>query len=383
MTGVLARGRTAIVERLRRRPAPDALAMLGALPVATLLLDPENGFRYANQAAEEFLGVSVLQLEHITLAALLPPDNPLFSLIEQARTHGTTLTDHDLTLESPRLQKRGITVQVAPLNEEPGHILLILQDASTVRTFDRKLAFRGAARSVSGMSAILAHEVKNPLSGIRGAAQLLEASVSDADRELTVLIRDEADRIRALVDRMEVFDEKPIERRPVNIHRIMEHVRRLAQTGVARNMRLTENYDPSLPPAWANRDQLVQVLLNLVKNAAESIEGDANLMHRGGGEIVLTTAYQHGLRLAVPGSAQRQHLPLVVTVRDNGPGINDDIRQYLFDPFVTSKPTGSGLGLALVAKIVGDHDGLIEVDSRPGRTEFRLCLPVMTEAEAS
>ena len=383
MKSALTRGRLALVERLSPRPpAMDGLAMLGALPVPTLLLDPDNRFRYANQAAEQFLGLSMLQLGQMTLATLLPGDNPIFALLDQVRAHGSTISDHDLTLESPRLHKRGIVVQAAPLTEEPGAILMTLQDSSAARTLDRQMAFRGAARSVSGMSAILAHEVKNPLSGIRGAAQLLEASVSDQDRELTILIRDEADRIRALVDRMEVFGEKPIERRAVNIHRVLEHVRRLAGTGFAQDLRITEIYDPSLPPVWGNRDQLIQVLLNLVKNAAESILSDTGLAHRGGGEITLTTAYQHGVRLAVPGSGQRQHLPLVVTVRDNGPGISEDIRPHLFDPFVSSKPAGSGLGLALVAKIVGDHDGLIEVDSRPGRTEFRLCLPVLTEAES-
>ena len=199
--------------------------------------------------------------------------------------------------------------------------------------------------------------------------------------KLTILIRDEADRIRALVDRMEVFGEKPIERRAVNIHRVLEHVRRLAQSGVAQGVRITEIYDPSLPPAWGNRDQLVQVVLNLVKNAAEAIQGEPSLSERGGGEIVLTTSYQHGVRLAVPATGERQHLPLVVTVRDNGPGIPEDMRRFLFEPFVSSKPSGSGLGLALVAKIIGDHDGLIEVDSRPGRTEFRICLPVLSETE--
>ena len=377
----LARGRLALVERLSPKPpAVDATAMLGAMPIATLLLDPANRFRYANQAAEQFLGLSFLQLAQTTLNALLPPDNPVFFLLDQVRATGSTIADHDLTLEGPRLHKRAITMHATPLPEEPGAVLLTLQDSSAARALDRQMAFRGAARSVTGMSAILAHEVKNPLSGIRGAAQLLEASVSDADRELTVLIRDEADRIRALVDRMEVFGEKPIERRAVNIHRVLEHVRRLAQSGFAHELRLTEIYDPSLPPVWGNRDQLVQVLLNLVKNAAEAIQSDVGLNERAGGEIVLTTAYQHGVRLAVPGTRQRQHLPLIVTVRDNGPGIAEDIRPHLFEPFVSGKPTGSGLGLALVAKIVGDHDGLIEVDSRPGRTEFRLCLPVLTEA---
>ena len=385
MKGALNRGRIALVEPLSRPPVAsplDGMALLGSLPVPLVLLDAEDRFRYANQAAEQFLGVSMLQLSHMPLTGLLPADNPLFALLAAVRSNGTTIAAHDLTLESPRLHKTRIMVQATPLPEEPGAVLLTMQDSSAARTLDRQMAFRGAARSVSGMSAILAHEVKNPLSGIRGAAQLLESSVGEADRELTVLIRDEADRIRALVDRMEVFGEKPIERRAVNIHRVLEHVRRLAETGVAHEIRLTENYDPSLPPAWGNRDQLVQVLLNLVKNAAEAIQSDPGTMDRGGAEITLSTAYQHGLRLAVPGSEKRQHLPLVVTVRDNGPGISEDMRQFLFEPFVSSKPSGSGLGLALVAKIVGDHDGLIEVDSRPGRTEFRLCLPVMHEVVA-
>ena len=371
------RGVLALMERRPPTPPVDAQAMVSALPVPVMLLDASNGFRFANQAAEQFLGLSMLQLAQLRLSDLVPADNRLVALVEQARARDVTISDHDLALESPRLRKQGITAQAAPLPEEPGIIVLVLQDNSAARALDRQMAFRNAARSVSGMSAILAHEVKNPLSGIRGAAQLLEGSVAEADRELTVLIRDEADRIRALVDRMEVFDDKPIERRAVNIHRVLEHVRRLAQSGFAPHLRFVESYDPSLPPVWGNRDQLVQVLLNLVKNAAEAIAGDG-----GAGEITLSTAYQHGVRLAVPGSDHRQQLPLVVTVRDNGPGITEDMRPHLFEPFVTSKPSGSGLGLALVAKIVGDHGGLIEVDSRPGRTDFRLCLPVLNEHDS-
>ncbi len=363
----------------RRDPSargPDATALLSALPVPVVLLDRDNRFRFANQAAEQFLGLSTSQLTAMRLDDLVPGDNPIFQLISTVRAAEVTISDHDMSIESPRLRKYGITVQASPLPEEPGSVVLVLQDASAARTLDRQLTFRSAARSVSGMAAILAHEVKNPLSGIRGAAQLLEASVSDADRELTVLIRDEADRIRDLVDRMEVFGEKPIERGAVNIHRVLEHVRRLAQSGFAAHIGVRELYDPSLPAVFGNRDQLVQVILNLVKNAAESITSSDAATH---GEIVLSTGFQHGVRLAVPGSDQRMHLPLVVSVRDNGPGIPADIMPNLFDPFVTSKCSGSGLGLALVAKIVADHGGLIEVDSRPGRTEFRLLLPMLPD----
>lgn len=360
------------------RPPVDTNALLGALPLPVILLDADNRFRLVNQAAEQFLGISASGLSQLRLQDLIPADNPLFLLIDQVRSSEATIADHDLTLESPRLRKRGITVQGSPLPDDPGSVVLVFQDASAARALDQQLAFRGAARSVTGMAAILAHEVKNPLSGIRGAAQLLEGSVGPADRELAELIRDEADRIRALVDRMEAFGEKPIQRAPVNIHRVLEHVRKLAQSGFAAGIRFTESYDPSLPPVWGNRDQLVQVVLNLVKNAAEALTG-AGVSHP---EIALATGFQHGVRIAVPGSRSRVDLPLYVAIRDNGPGIPEDLRPHLFEPFVTSKPSGSGLGLALVAKIVGDHGGLIDIKSHPGRTEFRVHLPVIIEKDA-
>ncbi len=357
----------------------DATQILAALPLAVAVLDEQDVFISINYAAEEFFGSSQAMLLHVNLSDILPADHPIFLLLERARRDGLSVAEHDMILEGPRMTRRGCSVQAAPLPDSPGCVVLTLQDESAARALDQQMSARNAARSITGMAAILAHEVKNPLSGIRGAAQLLETSAPPQDRELAVLIRDEADRIRAMVERMETFGEKKLERQAVNIHRVLEHVRRLAGSGFAANVKFIETYDPSLPHVHGNRDQLIQVLLNLVKNAAEAIAGT----DRADGEIHLSTGFQRGVRLTASSGRSRANLPLFVAVRDNGPGIPEDIRRHLFEPFISTKATGSGLGLALVAKIVADHGGLIDVDSRPGRTEFRINLPVFEEPPES
>jgi two-component system nitrogen regulation sensor histidine kinase GlnL len=353
-------------------PSGTADAILDALPHPVIMVSADGRIANANTAAEAFFEASLPLLRRNRLRDLVPFGSPLLALIEQVRTRGSAVNEYKVDLGTPRNPgERLVDLHVAPLPERPDHVVVMLQERTIADKMDRQLTHRGAARSVIALAAMLAHEIKNPLSGIRGAAQLLEQSVADDDRTLTRLICDEADRIVKLVDRMEVFtDERPVEREPINIHVVLEHVKRLAQSGFARHVKFVEEYDPSLPPVLANRDQLVQVFLNLVKNAAEAV-GEAS-----DGEVHLTTAFRPGVRLSLPGSKTRVSLPLEFCVRDNGPGVAEDLLPHMFDPFVSTKTSGSGLGLALVAKIVGDHGGIIECESQQRRTIFRVLMPM-------
>src|SRR5437899_2112983 len=364
----------------RHEPMPTlasgtADAVLDALPHPVLMVTADGRIANANAAAEHFFEASLPHLRRHVLHELVPFGSPLLALIDQVRARGAAVNEYRGELGTPRNPgERIVDLHVAPVPERSGHVVVMLLERTIADKMDRQLTHRGAARSVSALAAMLAHEIKNPLSGIRGAAQLLEQSAGDDDRTLTRLICDEADRIVKLVDRMEVFsDERPVEREPVNIHVVLDHVKRLAQSGFARRIKFTETYDPSLPPVFANRDQLIQVFLNLVKNASESI-GEAAT----DGEIQLSTAFRPGVRLKLPGSKTPVSLPLEFCVKDNGPGVSEDLRPHLFDPFVSTKPTGSGLGLALVAKIIGDHGGIIECESQARHTVFRVLMPMFT-----
>ena len=347
--------------------------ILAALPHPILVLGEEGRVLYANSAAESFFMAGQAMLKRHTITEIVPFGSPLAALVEQVRRSGASVNEYGVDLGSPRLgPNRLVDVHASPVVEQPGLTLLMLQQRSMAQMIERQLTHRAAARQVSGLAAVLAHEIKNPLSGIRGAAQLLEPNLSAEDRALAELIRSETDRIRHLVDRMEVFgDERPLAKEPVNIHVVLDHVKRLAVTGFAEGIKFAEEYDPSLPPVFGNRDKLVQAFLNLVKNAAEAIAET-----RQGGRIVLSTSFRPGMRLTVPGTEERVNLPLMIQVEDNGAGIAPDMKPHLFDAFVTTKRNGTGLGLALVAKIVHDHGGIIEWDSEPKRTRFRVLLPM-------
>jgi two-component system nitrogen regulation sensor histidine kinase GlnL len=347
--------------------------LLDGLPHPVLVLGERNAIEYANVQAEDFFRASVTQLYRQKLDDIVAFGSPLLSLIDHVRRNGNNVNEYAVDLGSAKNGEHSLVdVYGGPIAEMPGKIMVVLQKRTMAHMIERQLTHRGAARSVSGLAAVLAHEIKNPLSGIRGAAQLLEKGISDDDRPLTQLICAESDRICQLVDRMEVFgDERPLAKEPVNIHDVLDHVKQVAEAGFARHIKIVERYDPSLPAIPGSRDKLIQAFLNLLKNAAEAIGED-----RVDGTITLRTAFRPGVRLSLPGSSARVSLPLQISVEDNGPGVPADLRPHLFEPFVTTKSSGSGLGLALVAKFIGDHGGVIECDSSSRGTVFRALMPM-------
>lgn len=348
----------------------DPAGLLAALPYAIVVLDGNDVIQFVNGSAEQMFAQGASQLVGVTTKNFMPRDSPLLSLVAQVRASRASVSEYDVRVMLPRGETRSMTVQATPFGEDDAFVVLSVHQRSIATKFDHLMERRNAVRSITALSAMFAHEVKNPLSGIRGAAQLLEQTASDDDRRLTQLICEETDRICALVDRMGVFAEPPLQKHEaINIHEVLERVRRIAEAGFARRVRFVEIYDPSLPPVFGNRDQLIQIFLNLVKNAAEAVPGT-------GGEIVLSSAFRHGARLVLPGGERRVRLPLGIDIQDNGPGIPESLAPQLFEPFVTTRAKGTGLGLALVAKLVSDHGGIIEFDSEPGRTVFHVMLPM-------
>jgi two-component system, NtrC family, nitrogen regulation sensor histidine kinase GlnL len=351
--------------------------LLDLLPQPFLIIALDNTVAFANAEAEAFFRQSAAGMGRHRLDEVLAPGHPLIGLVTKVRDSGASINEYGLDLSSPRTGEHPLVDVFAKcVTAMPGVVALLLVERTMAHMIERQLSHRTSARAVTGLAAMLAHEIKNPLSGIRGAAQLLSSDVDDDGRQLTTLICDETDRICALVDRMGAFGNvAPADTHPINIHSVLDHVKQLARAGFARGVEISEAYDPSLPPLLGNRDRLVQAILNLVKNAAEAINPDM----RGAkpdGRIVLHTGYRPVMRMARPGGGTRIALPLMVAVEDNGPGIPEAIRSSLFEPFVTTKVSGSGLGLAMVATVVAEHGGVIRVERERGHTVFRMFFPV-------
>ncbi|MGC6484888.1 MAG: two-component system sensor histidine kinase NtrB, partial [Candidatus Puniceispirillales bacterium] len=297
-------------------------------------------------------------------------DPPVISLLGRARQNGSSVHDQGVEIRSQKLGRKLINIQISPLLDQPEALVVAIQERSLAEKLRGQEQFRGAARSMGHIAALLSHEIKNPLAGIRGAAELIAADPGGDSTALTDLITAEADRIAALLTRAETLaGGKPPERRPVNINEILHHSIALAESSFGKKRQFVHGFDPSLPMASGDRDLLTQCFINLIKNACEATDND--------GVISIKTSFNLGARLALGGDQDRAASPLLVEIGDNGSGIPDHLHAHVFDPFVTGKSTGSGLGLAMVASTVASHDGTIDFESRPGQTRFRVGLPMV------
>jgi two-component system nitrogen regulation sensor histidine kinase GlnL len=346
-----------------RATAPDAERWLEALPAPVLGIDAGERIRFVNAAAAELLAGVGRGLLGRRLDEIFGPDAPLVGLARRALGGSAGVAETDVAIVGPGFALGRATVAAGPVGDN-GYIALVLTHPPRAR----------GAPPAAGHSATrtLAHEVRNPLAGIRAAAQLISRSDDAESAALAKLICDEVDRIRRLTDRIDPFGAfEPPKFEPFNIHQALERVRKLIGSS-APDVMIRERYDPSLPPVRGDMDQLIQAFLNIAKNAAEAVSDHPD------GEIALTTSYRPGVKFrSAAGSAARAQLE--VQIVDNGPGLHADVAERLFEAFATTKTGGMGLGLTVAADIVARHDGRIEVDSQPGRTAFKVLLPIDPE----
>ncbi len=361
----------AAVQKLKisRETADFSLsAAFDALPDPLLVLTADGSVLEVNHAAQSLFGTGRGALVGQGLGAFFAPDSPVLSLFARSVATGSSLSDAGVDVRLKSGQRRRRTgIHVTPFaHEGAGRWLMVLREQLIADEIRSQRDRRHRLDSYETMAAMLSHEIKNPLSGIAGAAQLLEDGADEDGRELLELIREEAHRIGRLADRIELLSgARPKSVAPVNIHEVLDHVHRVASAGFAQNVEITSDYDPSLPPVPGERDLLLQALLNLVKNAAEAVP-------RNGGKIVLRTFYNGGSGFS---GGDMARLPVGVAVEDNGAGISDEIAERLFDPFFSTKHDGTGLGLSLTARIVEDHNGAMRLETGPGETRFVVLLP--------
>ena len=372
------RGMSQLTRSSSKTAALDDLkaAAFDLSPEPALVIDGEGALVAVNEAAEALFGQGLALLAKGRFGAALPTGSALVSLLTRARDEGVAVRERGVEISLFGLPSFEADGAAAPLGN--GSVLLTLHVRGANLGGDRN-AEAGGLRTIVGLGRMLAHEIKNPLAGIRGAAQLLKVGARAEDTPLAQLIVDETDRVRRLVDRMEAFSDDALPTcAPINIHQVLDRVRALAANGVADGLTMREYYDPSLPPAMGDEDQLIQIFLNLVKNAAEAAHSRGDLR----GEIVIHTAYRHGVRVRAAKGQALRGAPLEIRIQDNGPGVPAHMRESLFQPFVTTKSHGVGLGLALVSKLVSAHGGLIDFESEPGRTSFRVLLPIAPQDES-
>ncbi len=357
-----------------RLPYPVPGVIWASLPVPTVLIDREGRIAEVNPAGETFLNASSRMLKGQPVFDRLLIDAPMDEALARARANHAALFINDVDVTTGERPPVQCNIQIAPMHDNADYVMILMSPRDLADRLGRAMQVKSAAKSAIGMAEMLAHEIKNPLAGISGAAQLLSMGLSPEDRELTDLIVEETRRIVKLLEQVEQFGNlRPPDRKPVNIHDALDRARKSAQMGFAAHMQIIEDYDPSLPLTLADSDQLMQVFLNLIKNAAEAAGSKR-------GTIRLHTRYDQSLRLRRK-DGTGAILPLTIEVIDDGPGIPPEIAADIFEPFVSGRENGTGLGLALISKIISDHEGWISVDSVPGRTVFRVSLPVVPKVK--
>jgi len=358
---------------------PDSDRLLGSLPLAVILLGPSLTIASANPEAEQFLGQSARRLVGRDLSEVIAFSET--AIMERLREKETPISAREIDAIVPGLGPRRVDVTVAPVADKPGWQLVTLHDNSTIEALGEDSGSIGD--SVLRGPEILAHEIKNPLAGIRGAAQLLARKVKGKDRSLTDLIASEVDRIANLIEQMQLLSGKttaPVQ--ACNLHEITRKaisVIEAAEKTSARNLGIEEEFDPSLPDVLGNQDSMVQILINLISNAREANSDNAKA------RIIVRTRFASGLQLHEPRSRRSVRLPVELRISDNGPGVDPSLRDHIFEPFVTTKKSGQGLGLALVRKLVRDMSGRIshERDETNGWTHFRIHLPLAVDTVSS
>lgn len=345
----------------------DGNAIWASLPVPAFLIDGEDRIADINSAAEGFLNTSKRAAVGQPVWDVVAIDAPIEEAFSRSRREGTPLFVNDIDVGSGQRAPLQCAVQVAPLQGAPGEMLMLVSPRELAGRMTRTQSSKSAAQSAIGMAEMLAHEIKNPLAGITGAAQLISMNLPQEDLELTDLIVEESRRIVKLLEQVEQFGNlQTPDFKAINLHDILDRARRSAALGFGAHMRIVEDYDPSLPLAWGDADQLLQVVLNLLKNASEAAG-------KKGGTIRIRSFYEHSFRLRRSDGTGKS-LPLQIEIIDDGPGLPPGIRDEVFDPFVSGRENGTGLGLALVSKIISDHNGWISVSSVPGKTVFRISL---------
>ena len=349
--------------------------LLNLLPFPLFLIDQENRFVWLNPAAENFFKSSTAYLAGHAVVEFIPSDSPFFNLLGRVRQAGRSVVEREFGLISPKLGVRKGTIQMVPVPARseinyPDQVLVSIQEQSLAEQLSTQNQFKGAALSMAKMTALLAHEIKNPLAGIKGAAQLLELDLPAEYRELSGMIVDETDRITSLLSRIENLSaDAPLKFSDVNIHEVLDHCIRITKASFGRHLQIVRRYDPSLPDVRGDRELLVQCFLNLLKNAAEAT--------KIGDELVLRTCYSMTRYISSLSDGKRMHLPLQIEIEDTGKGIPEELLEHIFEPFISTKSGGSGLGLAMVASVIADHGGTITHQCRHRGTCFSINLPFL------